>query len=63
LTHYVIRATYRDSMKPAEDCRPTFGTRPERLPPARRSLPRDLDRLLRVDWIDELFQAIDTRRR
>jgi len=52
-------------MKPAEDCRPTLGARPERLPGAelRRRKSRDADALMRVDWVDELFAAIDTRRR
>jgi len=40
-----------------------MGTRPEKLPAARRPKPSDLDALLRVDWVDELFQAVDTRRR
>jgi hypothetical protein len=50
-------------MKPAEDCRPMMGARPERLPSARRIKSRDADLLLRVDWVDELFAAMDTRRR
>jgi hypothetical protein len=50
-------------MKPAEDCRPTLPGRPERLPVARRARSRDAEALVRVDWIDELFAAIDTRRR
>ncbi len=43
-----------------------MGTRPEKLPATRRPKPAgggDEAALLRVDWIDELFQAIDTRRR
>ena len=40
-----------------------MGTRPEKLPVARRRRPSEHDALLRVDWIDELFAAIDTRRR
>lgn len=40
-----------------------MGTRPEKLPAARRRKPSELDVLTRVDWIDELFTAIDTRRR
>ena len=40
-----------------------MGTRPEKLPAARRHKPVESDALGRVDWIDELFQAIDTRRR
>ena len=40
-----------------------MGTRPEKLPAPRRPKPSELDALLRVDWIDELFTAIDTRRR
>ncbi len=40
-----------------------MGTRPEKLPARRRPKPSELDALLRVDWIDELFTAIDTRRR
>lgn len=40
-----------------------MGTRPEKLPAPRRPKPSELDLLLRVDWIDELFTAIDTRRR
>ena len=50
-------------MKPAEDSRPTLSGRPERLPAARRVRSRDAELLLRVDWVDELFAAIDTRRR
>ena len=50
-------------MKAAEDSRPTLSGRPERLPAARRIKSRDADVLLRVDWVDELFLAIDTRRR
>ena len=50
-------------MKAAEDCRPTLGGRPERPPVVRRIKARDADLLVRVDWIDELFAAIDTRRR
>jgi len=40
-----------------------MGTRPEKLPAPRRPKPSQLDALMRVDWIDELFTAIDTRRR
>lgn len=50
-------------MKPAEDCRPLMGARPERLPSARRARSREAEVLVRVDWVDELFAAIDTRRR
>ena len=40
-----------------------MGTRPEKLPAPRRPMPSELEALRRVDWIDELFTAIDTRRR
>jgi hypothetical protein len=49
-------------MKAAEDCRP-MGTRPEKLPAPRRHKATDEGALLRVDWVDELFTVIDTRRR
>ena len=53
------RLHWTSGMKPAEDCRPTLSARPERLP-VRRAPVRDEDLLARVD---ELFQALDTRRR
>jgi len=40
-----------------------MGTRPEKLPAPRRPKPAEHEALLRVEWIDELFTAIDTRRR
>ena len=49
-------------MKPAEDSRPLSG-RSERLPAVRPPKSRDHELLMRVDWVDELFAAIDTRRR
>ena len=43
-----------------------MGTRPEKLPATRRHKSTsmgDEGARLRVDWVDELFAAIDTRRR
>ena len=47
-------------MKAAEDCRPPLGERPVRAKLRRPPVVRDEDLLARVD---EMFQALDTRRR